>query len=354
MVNVNINMGTQANFGGGAGFPGMGGGFGGGNMGGYGFGGGMNMGGYGGFGSMNGMNGFGGFPGMGGGFGMNGMGGMGMDPMQQMFSQTMNMMSMAMMSLMMQMMQQQVAMLGQSAFGGMGGGNPQGSPLGGFLGGGGGGASPAGGAGGAGGASGAGGANGAGGASGASGPAGTVGNIDVEKLVNAIDPGYRENARKHWPAIVKECQAQGVTNKAQIAYILATTVHESGAGKYMEEIASGSAYEGRRDLGNTHSGDGVRYKGRGYVQITGRNNYTNWGKKLGIDLVGNPELAERPEIAAKILVGGMKEGSFTGKGLNDYINGSKTDFTNARRIVNGTDKAGTFAATAQKILSAMG
>jgi predicted chitinase len=227
----------------------------------------------------------------------------------------------------------------------MGGGNPQGSPLGNFLGNG---QAP-----GSGGANGAGGANGTGGAGAPSGPAGTVGNINVEKLVNAIPQGYRENARKHWPAIVAEAQKQGITNKAQLAYILATTVHESGAGKYMEEIASGSAYEGRRDLGNTHSGDGVRYKGRGYVQITGRNNYTNWSKKLGIDLVGNPELAERPEIAAKILVGGMKEGSFTGKGLNDYINGSKTDFVGARRIVNGTDKASTFAATAQAILNAM-
>ena len=82
-------------------------------------------------------------------------------------------------------------------------------------------------------------------------------------------------------------------------------------------------------------------------------NYTNWGKKLGIDLVGNPKLAEQPEVAAKILVGGMKEGSFTGKGLNDYINGSKTDFVGARRIVNGTDKASTFASTAQAILGAM-
>ena len=170
----------------------------------------------------------------------------------------------------------------------------------------------------------------------------------------ATSRGCSSCARCPWPAIVAECQKQKVTNKAQIAYILATTVHESGAGKYMEEIASGSAYEGRRDLGNTQSGDGVRYKGRGYVQITGRNNYTNWGKKLGIDLVGNPELAERPEIAAKILVGGMKGGSFTGKGLDDYINGSKTDFVGARRIVNGTDKASTFANTAQKILAAMG
>jgi predicted chitinase len=182
---------------------------------------------------------------------------------------------------------------------------------------------------------------------------GTVGNINIEKLVNAIDPGYRESARKHWPAIVAECQKQGVTNKAQIAYILATTVHESGAGKFLKEFDCGTRYENRSDLGNSRGGDGVRYKGRGYVQITGRRNYTDWSRRLGVDLVGNPQLAERPEVAAKILVGGMKDGTFTGRKLGDYINGSRTDFANARRTVNGTDKAGLFAATAQKILAAM-
>lgn len=178
-------------------------------------------------------------------------------------------------------------------------------------------------------------------------------NTNVDQIVNTLDPGYREHAKKSFPLILGECQKQGVTDKQQIAYILATTVHESGAGKYMEEIASGSAYEGRKDLGNNQSGDGVRYKGRGFVQITGRNNYTNWSKKLGIDLVGNPEQAERPEIAARILVQGMKEGSFTGKKLSDYVGGGKQDFEGARRIVNGTDKAGTFAATARKILAVL-
>lgn len=177
---------------------------------------------------------------------------------------------------------------------------------------------------------------------------------NVENLVNALDPGYREAAKANFPIILGECQKQGVTDKAQIAYILATTVHESGAGKYMEEFASGDAYEGRGDLGNNQAGDGKRYKGRGYVQITGRNNYTNWSKKLGLDLVGNPDLAKKPEIAARILVEGMKEGSFTGKKLSDFIGGGKQDFEGARRIVNGTDKAGTFANTARKLLAAMG
>lgn len=250
---------------------------------------------------------------------------------------------------------------GQMPFGG---GGLQGSPLAEFLGGGSPGGCNCGGRGHAGGGNyggnpnygGGGSSNGAG--QGAqslpSGPAGNVGNINVENLVNAVDPGYRQAARQHWPHIVAEAQKQGIRNKAQLAYILATTVHESGAGKHMEEFASGSAYEGRRDLGNTQAGDGRRFKGRGYVQITGRNNYRDWSRRLGIDLVGNPNLAKNPATAAKILVGGMKMGTFTGRKLDDYINGSKTDFNGARRIVNGTDKASTFAQTAQRILRAMG
>lgn len=255
------------------------------------------------------------------------------------------------MGVMLQMMMGLVAgMMGQVAgnnpmmpgnFGGAAGALP-GSPINGFLGGGN--------------ATGGAGAPNAAGAAqgGAAGPAGSVGDVNVEKLVNAVDPGYRDAARQHWPHIVAEANKQGVTNKAQLAYILATTVHESGAGKHMEEFASGSAYEGRRDLGNTQSGDGTRYKGRGYVQITGRTNYADWSKRLGIDLVSDPNKAKDPAVAAKILVGGMKGGTFTGKKLDDYINGSKTDFNGARRIVNGTDKAGTFAQTAQRILAAMG
>ena len=182
---------------------------------------------------------------------------------------------------------------------------------------------------------------------------GSASTANVEKIVAALPSEYQSAAKKHFPGILAECQKQGVTDKAQVAYILATTVHESGAGAHMEEFASGEAYEGRSDLGNNQAGDGKKYKGRGYVQVTGRNNYTNWSKKLGVDLVNNPELAEKPETAARILVQGMKEGSFTGKKLSDYIGGGKQDFEGARRIVNGTDKAAKFADTARKILAAM-
>ena len=275
--------------------------------------------------------------------------------MQQAMMSTYAMMLYSMMGIMVQLMGQMqnnphLMSMAPGAFGqGIspfgGGGFGGGSPLAGFLGRG----TPHGGGGGAGAAQGGGGAQ-----SLYSGPAGNVGNVNVEKLVNAVDPGYRAAARQHWPHIVAEANKQGVKNKAQLAYILATTVHESGAGKHMEEFASGSAYEGRRDLGNTQSGDGRRYKGRGYVQITGRTNYSDWSRRLGIDLVSNPDRAKDPATAAKILVGGMRMGTFTGKKLDDYINGSKTDFVGARRIVNGTNKASTFAQTAQRILQAMG
>lgn len=296
----------------------------------------------------------------GGGFGQ------GLNPMMNSQMMMFGMLAMTMMEMMRQMMgsvmnggfpmAQMPGQFGQPGFGMPGMGGLGGSPLNGFLGGGmpyGG--MPYGGMPGHGGGGAAHGANG-GGSAPAMGPVGDIGNFNVESLVNAISSPLRPHARKSWPSILAECKKQGVTNKAQIAYILATTVHESGAGKYMKELISDSTanrnYGGR--LGNDRAGDGARYKGRGFVQITGEGNYRDWSKRLGVDLVGNPALAERPDIAAKILVGGMKLGTFTGKKLDDYINGGRTDFRNARRIVNGTNKMDTFAATAQKILQAMG
>ena len=82
----------------------------------------------------------------------------------------------------------------------------------------------------------------------------------------------------------------------RLAHFLAQVGHESGSFKYMEEIASGSAYEGRANLGNTQNGDGPRYKGRGPIQITGRANYRFFGRQLGIDLERHPEIAEFPSI----------------------------------------------------------
>ena len=142
-------------------------------------------------------------------------------------------------------------------------------------------------------------------------------------------------------------------DKNKMAYILATAFHESDRFNTLREYASGAAYEGRRDLGNTQLGDGKRYKGRGYVQITGRRNYVDWKNRLGVDIVANPDLAADPEYAVPILIDGMLLGTFTGKALGNYVSGAKVDFKNARRVVNGTDRASLIAGYAQKFKAAI-
>jgi putative chitinase len=88
------------------------------------------------------------------------------------------------------------------------------------------------------------------------------------------------------------------TPRRQAAF-LAQVCHESGSLRYVREIASGNAYEGRKDLGNVHPGDGPRFKGRGLLQITGRANYMQCGAALGLDLVTAPEQLEEPGPACR-------------------------------------------------------
>ncbi|NEO43738.1 MAG: hypothetical protein F6K55_06205 [Moorea sp. SIO4A3] len=148
--------------------------------------------------------------------------------------------------------------------------------------------------------------------------------------------------------IVDEAKRQGITQLEQIAYILATAQHESNMGQYWEEIADGTAYDGRADLGNTLPGDGPRYKGMGLVHITGRRNYALVGDKLGIPLLEKPELAKEPKYALVILTKGMVEGWFTGRTLDRYIKPGLVDYVGARRIVNGTDRAQKIAGHARQ------
>ena len=136
------------------------------------------------------------------------------------------------------------------------------------------------------------------------------------------------------------------------AYLLATAWHETaftmqpiyerGPRKYFDK------YDGRKDLGNTIKGDGYKFRGVGYVQLTGRRNFSVFSGLLGIDLVANPELAGKPDTAAKIMVTGMRDGLFTGKKMADF-----DTFEGMRRVVNGTDRAADIAKIANKMLEAV-
>jgi putative chitinase len=90
-----------------------------------------------------------------------------------------------------------------------------------------------------------------------------------------------------------------ISTKERQASFLAQVGHESGQLRYVREIASGEAYEGRKDLGNTEPGDGARFRGRGLLQITGRSNYEKCGKALGYDLLAHPEFLESPVLACR-------------------------------------------------------
>ena len=119
-----------------------------------------------------------------------------------------------------------------------------------------------------------------------------------------------------------------ICGKLRESAFIATIIWESGSFKYTREIASGSAYEGREDLGNIHKGDGVRFRGRGLIQLTGRSNYERASKALGVDFVSNPQLLEQPEWAVKSACWWWAD-----KGLNEIADTG--DFRRITRIVNG-------------------
>jgi putative chitinase len=111
-------------------------------------------------------------------------------------------------------------------------------------------------------------------------------------------------------------------------YFLAQIAHESDGFKTTEEYASGRAYEGRKDLGNVHEGDGERFKGRGLIQLTGRENYRKFGKRIGKDLEAYPE------VVAKFPFAMMSAVDFwVMNGLNSLAD--RKDFLGVTKRING-------------------
>lgn len=99
-------------------------------------------------------------------------------------------------------------------------------------------------------------------------------------------------------------QAAQINTRLRVAAFVSQLAHESAGFQYLEEIwgptAAQRRYEGRADLGNVQTGDGYRYRGRGWIQLTGRANYRTYGQRLGLDLEHRPGLAAQPDIAARV------------------------------------------------------
>lgn len=100
---------------------------------------------------------------------------------------------------------------------------------------------------------------------------------------------------KYWPYAIEVLTRYDITNKRRVAAFFAQICHESGSLRYNHEIASGEAYEGRKDLGNEFPGDGVKYKGTGLIQLTGRENFKLLGLAFGQDFINQPELLLEPK-----------------------------------------------------------
>lgn len=116
------------------------------------------------------------------------------------------------------------------------------------------------------------------------------GAIRTAQLGQIMPHASKSNIRKYVEPLNKTMQNYEINTPLRQAHFIAQLAHESGSFRYSEEIASGNAYEGRRDIGNTQPGDGQKFKGRGLIQLTGRANYQDYGRSIGRNLLENPEL----------------------------------------------------------------
>ena len=115
--------------------------------------------------------------------------------------------------------------------------------------------------------------------------------VTLDQLNYIMNGTSTNKLEEHLPFCNDTIQKYGINNKLRIQHFLAQVAHESMGLKYMSEIASGQAYEGRKDLGNIYPGDGKKFKGHGPIQITGRSNHTAY-----FNYIGRPDLIETPEI----------------------------------------------------------
>ena len=155
--------------------------------------------------------------------------------------------------------------------------------------------------------------------------------ITVQQLL-LITPNAGQVAGVFVPVLNTAMNRYQIVGAKRVAAFIAQIGHESGQLKYVKEIwgptVAQTRYEGRADLGNTQPGDGSKYRGRGLIQITGRANYKACGEALGLDLINQPELLEKPQHAC------MSAAWFWAtKGLSTFADVGK--FETITRRING-------------------
>lgn len=152
-----------------------------------------------------------------------------------------------------------------------------------------------------------------------------------EYVTQGVTGKISASKEKYRDAIWAEMAKNGITSKNEVAAFLSQVATETGNLKWLEELASGAAYEGRRDLGNTQPGDGRRFKGRGLIQLTGRANYERFAK-----YIGRPEIMQNPQLVSQDPTLAVQSAIFywnTRKGLREAA--QRGDIDKVSRLVNG-------------------
>ena len=158
------------------------------------------------------------------------------------------------------------------------------------------------------------------------------------------------NVQQNWPGVYAACAEEGLTDCPTVIAVLATIGTEVGSFAPINEFGGTSyftrLYEGRKELGNTRSGDGARYHGRGFIQLTGRANYAKYGKALGIPLEDDPDLALGAGVAARILALYFKDHGLAAlarkgdwKGVRRGVNGHLNGWDRFSELVQALEKA---------------
>lgn len=165
--------------------------------------------------------------------------------------------------------------------------------------------------------------------------------LSVDQIMPAFPGVRRANVATYWPPVQEALRAALLESPRLVAYAIGTIAAETAGfvplremvSKFNTQLPQGQRfglYEGRRDLGNTEPGDGARFCGRGFIQLTGRANYAKYGDRVGVDLLANPDQANEPNLAAQLLALFIADRA---EAIDTALRAS--DFALARRLVNG-------------------